>query len=97
MKTLKTFRNILGISLVASSILLANENAAIQEKPKIKQNTIFKAKVKTHKIDSRMQPSINSKAVDSYRQDRILNVLGVLTDKNGERWAKIGENEYISL
>ena len=34
MKTLKTFRNILGISLVASSILLANENAAIQEKPK---------------------------------------------------------------
>ena len=97
MKTLKTFRNILGISLVASSILLANENAAIQEKPKIKQNTIFKAKVKTNKIDSRMQPSINSKAVDSYRQDRILNVLGVLTDKNGERWAKIGKNEYLSF
>ncbi|HEG2607265.1 inverse autotransporter beta domain-containing protein [Campylobacter sp. W0066.1] len=93
--------------------LIAKKEQLIQEKNNLDNNlkeinneedntnfqeqTIRKAKVKTHRIISREKPNVKSKQVEIYRENRILDIENIITNETGTKWAKLAnKEEYIS-
>ncbi|EQA5652193.1 inverse autotransporter beta domain-containing protein, partial [Campylobacter lari] len=63
----------------------------------ISQISNYKATVKAYRIVSRSEPNTNSKQVEIYRKNRILDIENIITNETGTKWAKLAnKEEYIS-